>query len=76
LCCRDFPFAATVKIMPEPTARELDLRAAEARAITHRMRDPRAKRTMANLALSYERLAKHAAMREETEIGRLSRLAR
>jgi hypothetical protein len=28
------------------------------------MRDPRTKRAMVNLALSYQRLAKHAAMRE------------
>jgi hypothetical protein len=61
--------------MPPPTARELDLRAAEARAIAARMRDPRAKRTMANLALSYERLAKHAAMREKAEARNRDRAA-
>ena len=61
-------FAATAKLMlSEPSARDLDLRAAEARAIADQMRDARAKRTMVNLALSYERLAKHAAMREEAE---------
>lgn len=54
--------------MPAPTARELDQRAEEARAIAEQMRDPRTKRTMANLALSYERLAKHAAMRETSEV--------
>jgi hypothetical protein len=31
------------------------------------MHDPRAKRTMVNLALSYEHLAKHARLREESE---------
>ena len=62
-------------MLPEPTARKLDLRAAEARAIAHRMRDPRAKRTMVNLALSYERLAKHAAMREEADARRKNRAA-
>ena len=62
-------------MLPEPTARELDLRAAEARALAHRMRDPRAKRTMVNLALSYERLAKHAAMREAEQARRESRAA-
>jgi hypothetical protein len=60
--------AATAKLMPAPTARELDQRAEEARAIAEQMRDPRTKRTMANLALSYERLAKHAAMRETREV--------
>ena len=50
--------------MPAPTDRQFEQRAEEARAVAEQMRDPRTKRTMANLALSYERLAKHAAMRE------------
>jgi hypothetical protein len=50
--------------MPDPTAHDLELRAAEARAIAEQMRD---RGTMANLALSYDRLAKHAAMREANE---------
>jgi len=45
-------------------ARQLEQRAEEARAIADQMRDPLTKRTMANLALSYERLARHAAARE------------
>ena len=53
--------------MPAPTARQLEQRAEEARVIAEQMRDPLTKRTMANLALSYERLAKHAAMREASE---------
>jgi len=54
-------------MLPEPTARELDSKAAETRALAARMRDPRSRRTMANLALSYERLAKHALIREQAE---------
>jgi len=54
-------------LMPAPTARQLEQRAEEARVVAEQMRDPRTKRTMANLALSYERLAKHAAMREASE---------
>jgi len=62
-------------MLPEPSAHELDLRAAEARALADRMRDPKAKRTMVNLALSYERLAKHVAMREEADARRKNRAA-
>jgi hypothetical protein len=54
-------------MLPGPTARELEQRAEEARAIADHMHDPRAKRTMVNLALSYEHLAKHARLREESE---------
>jgi len=54
--------------MPAPTARQLEQRAEEARSVAEQMRDPRTKRTMANLALSYERLAKHAAEREAREV--------
>ena len=50
-----------------PAARQLEQRAEEARVVAEQMRDPRTKRTMANLALSYERLAKHAAEREASE---------
>jgi hypothetical protein len=38
-----------------------------AHVIAEQMRNPRTKRSMANLALSYERLAKHAATREAVE---------
>jgi hypothetical protein len=54
-------------MLPEPTARLLEQGAAEARVIANQMRDPRAKRAMVSLALSYARLAKHAAIREEAE---------
>jgi hypothetical protein len=50
-----------------PTARQLERRAEEARVVAEQMHDPGAKRTMINLALSYERLAEHAAMREGRE---------
>ena len=50
-----------------PTARKLVQRAEEARAVAEQVRDPVAKRVMMNLASSYERLAKHAAMREARE---------
>jgi hypothetical protein len=53
--------------MSAPTARQLEQRAEEARVVADEMRDPRTKCTMANLALSYERLAKHAAIREARE---------
>ena len=53
--------------MPAPNARQLEQRAEEARAIADQMGDPLTKRTMANLALSYERLAKHAAAREVSD---------
>jgi hypothetical protein len=54
-------------MLPGPTARQLEQRAAEARAISNQMRDPTTKRAMVSLALSYARLAKHAAIREEAE---------
>jgi len=66
LSTKGHPFAIT-KLMPTPTARQLEQRAEEARAVAEQMRDPRTKRTMANLALSYERLAKHAAIWEARE---------
>jgi hypothetical protein len=53
--------------MPAPNARQLEQRAEEARAIADQMRDPLTKRSMANLALSYERLAKHAGAREVSD---------
>lgn len=53
--------------MPEPSVSKLLQRAEEARAIAEQIRHPRTKRTMVNLALSYERLAKHAALREARE---------
>ena len=53
--------------MAELTACALERRAEEARVIAEQMRDPRTRRTMINLALSYERLAKHASMREARE---------
>ena len=59
--------AATAKLMLGPTARQLEQRAEEARAIAVQMRSPQTKQTMLNLALSYERLAKHAALREASE---------
>jgi len=55
---------ATAKLMPARTARQLKQRAEEARAIAAQMRDPEAKRIMTTLALTYERLATFAALRE------------
>lgn len=55
--------------MLAPTARQLQQRAEEARVVAEQMGDPNAKRTMMNLALSYERLAKHAAVREASDAG-------
>src|SRR5215510_3095120 len=66
-CAQERILIATAKLMPGPTARQLEQRAEEARVVAEQMRDPRTKRTMTNLALSYERLAKHAAMREARE---------
>jgi len=60
---------------PGPTARQLEQCAEEAWFIAEQMKDARAKRTMVNLALSYERLAKHAAMREEAEARHNNRAA-
>src|SRR5262249_31248040 len=59
--------SATQKIALKaiPTARQLEQRVEEARAVAEQMRDPAAKHVMMNLALSYERLAKHAAMRRQ-----------
>jgi hypothetical protein len=56
---------ATAKPMLPPTAHQLKERAEEARVIGELMRDPDARRIMMNLALSYERLAKQAQMRDE-----------
>jgi hypothetical protein len=53
--------------MPGPTARQLEQRAEEARLVAEQMHDPSNRRTMINLALSYERLAKHAAVREQKD---------
>jgi hypothetical protein len=47
-----------------PIARQLYERAEEARTVAAQMHDPEAKRIMITLALTYERLAKHAALRE------------
>src|SRR5262245_43290594 len=54
------------KLMPAPSARQLEQRAEEARIMAGQMHDPETKRAMVNLALSYELLAKHAAQREES----------
>jgi len=53
--------------MPGPRARQLEQRAEEARLVAEQMHDPSTRRTMINLALSYERLAKHASVREASE---------
>ena|SRR5262245_22325607 len=53
--------------MAGSTASELEQRAEEARVVAEQMRDPRSKRSMMNVALSYERLAKHASTREARE---------
>jgi hypothetical protein len=50
-----------------PTAHQLEERAKEARVRAEQMREPDAKRIMMSLALSYERLAKHARVREESQ---------
>jgi hypothetical protein len=52
--------------VPEPSARELVERAAEARATANRMHDPFVKRTLLAIAESYQRLADNAAKYEKT----------
>jgi len=54
-------------VMPVPRARHFELRAVEARLAAEQMHDPGTRRAMMNLALRYQRLAKHAAMRETRE---------
>jgi hypothetical protein len=54
-------------MLPRPTAHQLEELAEEARVRAEQMRDPDAKRIMVNLALSYERLAMHARLREENQ---------
>lgn len=63
------PRSAGVGVLPGtgPTARQLDQRAEEARAVAAQMRNPDTKHMMARLALTYELLAKHAALREARE---------
>jgi len=50
------------------TARQLNQLAEEVRAVVAQMRDPEAKRIMARLALTYDRLAEFAALREVTDV--------
>ena len=54
--------------MPGPRTRHFELRAVEARLVAEQMHDPGTRRAMMNLALRCERVAKHAAMREASEI--------
>jgi hypothetical protein len=53
--------------MLAPTARQLNLLAEEVRAIAAQMRNPETKRMMAGLALTYDRLAEFAALREASD---------
>jgi len=53
--------------MTLPTARQLEQRAEELRVVAGQMHTPLARLTLTNLALSYERLAQHAARREADE---------
>jgi len=59
-----------VALVSEVTARQLEERAEEARAVAAQMRDPESKRIMARLALTYERLAKFATLRETSDRNR------
>lgn len=47
-----------------PTSTQWIARAAEARSLAERMRDPEARSTMLEIAACYERLARHAAVAE------------
>jgi hypothetical protein len=53
--------------MRAPTARQLSLLGEEVRALAAQMRDPDAKQIMTRLALTYDRLATFAVLREATE---------
>src|SRR5215510_5391345 len=59
--------SATEKLMLDPSGRQLEQRADEARAVAAQMRDPEAKRIMITLAVTYERLAKFAALGEASD---------
>jgi hypothetical protein len=53
--------------MPALTARRLNQLAEEVRTLAAKMRDPDAKQMMARLALTYDRLATFASIREVIE---------
>lgn len=53
--------------MLPPTARQLNLLATEMRSLAAQMRDRDAKQIMTRLALTYDRLATFAALREVIE---------
>jgi hypothetical protein len=53
--------------MQQPRAKNLRQHADEARAMADRMQDTRTRRTMWNLACSYDLLARHAEVREDLE---------
>jgi hypothetical protein len=55
--------------MALPTARQLEQLAEELRVVAGQMRTPFARQELANLALSYARLAHHAALREASGTG-------
>lgn len=59
--------SATEKLMLNPSGRQLEQRAEEARTVAAQMRDPEAKRIMITLAVAYERLAKFSALREASD---------
>ena len=56
------------QVMPGPKTCHFELRAVEARLVVEQMHDPGTRRAMMSLALRYQQLAKHAAMREASEI--------
>ena len=53
--------------MLNPTACQLNQLAEDVRALAAQMRDPKAKQMMARLALTYDRRAEFAALREAND---------
>lgn len=53
--------------MRAPNALQLNLLAKEVRSLAAQMRDPDAKQMMTRLALTYDRLAESAALREASD---------
>jgi len=70
--CLNFAFLAesviaAAKLMFAPTARHLNQLAEEVRTVAAQMRDPKSKQMMTRLALTYDRLAEFAAIREASD---------
>jgi len=61
---------AAAKLMLNPTARQLCKLAEDVRAAAAQMRDPKAKQMMTRLALTYDRLAEFAELRDANDAAR------